>query len=483
MTFTLIGAVVLLLGLLIMLAGTRMQMLGFVLCCAVLNGSATIIITALGSVSIAPGLFATGLLFVRCVLPGSGHEPLMTTSLADNGWLLLLVGYSVIGAFTLPFLFSTTVEVVPLRPSNNPLGLTVFPLRFSPQNITTAGYMLTTLLAAVSAHSAVRRPGASSQVVRLASVIGLTQVAIGWGAAFARGTPLQAVFDWFRNGYYMQLDQSFEGVARLTGISPEPSLYASFSLIWFVFNTELWLRSVDRRWTGPASLALFLTLAASTSTTAYVGLSAYAAVILVRQVFFVGTIPAAKGLVIGACLLTLLAGVLALAIGSEEIARTLSRMFRLTTTEKLDSSSAAARMFWAKQGLNAFVQSWGLGIGVGSFRSSSILTAVIGSSGLIGIVSLVIYLFTVFRPFAGSTWRRTGAFDTDVSSAAAWTVIMVLIPASVSAPSPDPGLVWGLLAGMCLGLRRGPLLIVPNQRGQTASIPVLLWREAPRTAG
>jgi hypothetical protein len=108
---------------------------------------------------------------------------------------------------------------------------------------------------------------------------------------------------------------------------------------------------------------------------------------------------------------------------------------------------------------------------------------VIGSSGLIGIVSLVIYLFTVFRPFAGSTWRRTGAFDTDVSSAAAWTVIMVLIPASVSAPSPDPGLVWGLLAGMCLGLRRGPLLIVPNQRGQTASIPVLLWREAPRTAG
>jgi hypothetical protein len=89
----------------------------------------------------------------------------------------------------------------------------------------------------------------------------------------------------------------------------------------------------------------------------------------------------------------------------------------------------------------------------------------------------------VFRPLNGATWRRTGMLEADVASAAAWTIVMVLVPASVSAPSPDPGLTWGLLAGLSLGLRRGGMLMIPAQRGQTSSIPVLLWREAPGGSG
>jgi hypothetical protein len=73
MTFTLIGAIVALIGLVIMLTGTRLQMLCFVLICAVFNGSATMIITALGSVSIPPALLATGLLFLRCILRGTNR--------------------------------------------------------------------------------------------------------------------------------------------------------------------------------------------------------------------------------------------------------------------------------------------------------------------------------------------------------------------------------------------------------------------------
>ena len=58
------------------------------------------------------------------------------------------------------------------------------------------------------------------------------------------------------------------------------------------------------------------------------------------------------------------------------------------------------------------------------------------------------------------------------------TVVRSLVPASVSAPSPDPGLDWGLLAGLSLGLRRhayGLYLAAPRQ---TRSDPVGLVGEA-----
>ena len=478
MIITLIGLVVAAIGLILLGVGTRLQMLCFVLFCGLFNGSATLIITALGSVSIQPALLAALFLVLRCALPGRRSAPVLGSALADNGWLLLLVGYSAIGAFLLPALFQGSIAVVPLRPSNNPLGLTAYPLRFSPQNITTAAYMSLTLVGAICAHMAVRRADAAARIARLASVIALAHVATGWSAAALRNTPLQAVFAFFRNGHYMQLDQDFGGMARLTGISPEPSLYASYGLVWFLFVTELWLRSVDRRWTGPAALALFLTLLASTSTTAYVGLAAYSAVLLIRQTFLVGTIPAGKGLVIAACLAALLATLLALVAGSDAVASGLARMLRLTTSDKLSSGSGVARLLWAKQGLTAFAASWGLGIGAGSFRSSSILAAILGSSGIVGIASLLLYLRRVFRPTAQTTWRRTGLAELDVASAASWAALMSLVPASVSAPSPDPGLVWGLLAGLSLGLRRhayGLYLAAPRQ---TRSDPVGLVGEA-----
>lgn len=426
MTPTFIGALVAMAGFLLLCTASRLAMLQFVLACALLNGAAVATIPALGSVSIPPALLAAGFLLLRCILPARRSEPLFGTSFADNGWLLLLVGYSAAGAFTLPFLFAGEIAVVPLRPSNNPLGLTPYPLRFSPQNITTACYMLLTLVGAVCAHAAVRRVDAAARLARSGSVIALTHAALGWFAALARDTPADAVFQALRNGHYMQLDQAFEGFARLTGISPEPSLYASFALVWFVFTAELWLRSVDRRWSGPAALALGLTLLASTSSTAYVGLAAWSAVMLVRQVFLVGTIPARKGLVVAACAATLGVSALALAAGSDEAARALARVLRLTTTDKLDSGSGVARFLWARQGVEAFVQSWGLGIGAGSFRSSSILTAILGSSGLIGIAALALFLRQVFRPFSIHTWRRAGVPETDVSAAAAWAVVLVL---------------------------------------------------------
>ncbi len=478
MSLTLIGAVVLAIGLVLLLAASTFAMLAFALVCSLFNGSAALVVTGLGNVSVPPVVVGAGFLLVRCLLPARHGRGLLSASLADNAWLALFAGYSVAGAFILPFLFAGTIDLVPLRPSNNPLGLIAQPLRFSPQNITTAGYMAGTLIAALCAHVAVRRSDAALRLARLGSVLGLVHAAIGWAALAAKGTALQAVVSLFRNGIYMQLDQSFAGFARISGISPEPSLYSSYGLIWFVFTTELWLRDLDRRWSGAAALALLFTLIASTSTTAYVGLFAYGAVLLVRQFLVISTISVAKGLTIVACLALLLAGALGLAAGTDEVVRAMGRVLRLTTAEKLESSSGVARFLWARQGLDAFLHSWGLGVGAGSFRSSSIVTAILGGSGAIGLAALLLYLARIFRPVTGASRLPAGTAGAAVSAAAAWTVGLMLIPASVSAPSPDPGLVWGLLAGAALGLRRLPAQYWLGWHRQTTSVPVALAHAA-----
>ena len=482
MTPTLLGLILLAPGLIILLTGSRQDMLAYVLAMALFNGSASLVLTALGNTSVQPAVVATGLLLLRCVLPerhrarlpgaaampgtGSGAGS-MTAALSANGWLVLFVGYAFVGAYTLPFLFTGDLQVVPLRPTGSPTGLETHPLRFTPQNVTTSCYMLATLAAAVCAHVAASAPGATQRLARLASMIALAHAAIGWLAVALKGTALAGAVGFFRNGIYMQLDQSFDGVARITGISPETSLYVSFGFAWFVFAAELWLRNVDRRWSGPAALAMLVTLLASTSSTAYVGLAGYALLVPMRLAYLAGAVPARKVLTLAAIALVLLAAVLALVVQSEEFARWGARMLRLTTADKLTSSSGVARLFWARQGLTMFVASGGLGVGVGTFRSSSIVTAILGSGGVIAALAFALHMMRLFRPSERATWRPTGEPMADVAKAAAWAATVMLIPAAVSAPSPDPGLLWGLIAGSSLGLRRAAVLAasVPTVRG------------------
>ena len=429
-------------------------MLVFTFACTLLNGSAVLILTALGSVSIPPALAATGLLLLRTLLPernaGSGTA---AVAIQDNAWLIMMALYGFVGAYTLPFLFRNMIAVVPLRPTAG--AVTTLPLTFTTQNITTSFYILMTMFAAHAAHVTVNRPAAGLVIARLASITALIHAGLGWFGVVVRGTPLQVIVDLMRNGHYMQLSQSFESWARLSGISPEPSIYAAYGFSWLVLVTELWLRNVDRKWSGPAALILLLTLIASTSTTAYLGIGCYGLVIAFRMMFLSGSIPSNKSLLIFALGLSGVIVALSLIIFSDTLTATIARILRTTTSDKLSSGSGVVRYFWAKQGLEAFTVSSGLGIGVGSFRSSSIVTAVIGSGGVIAAIGLLLYVIRLFRPFRRETWQKTGDADVDTATACAWAAVMGLVPAAVSAPSPDPGILWGLFAGCALGLTRG----------------------------
>lgn len=474
MTITLFGALVALVGGWLMLRASTLAMLIFVMLTTLMGGSAAFYLST-GS-SILPAIEAVVLLAVRSVMPTYRVAGSLRSALDANLPLLLFTAYAVAGAIILPFVFAGSMDVAPLRPifSRNPFATA--PLGFTPQNLTSAGYILATLLGAVCAYAAVQPQRAERRIAHVVIIIAATHAALGFAGIAVAGTPLVVVFEFFRNALYNQLDQDVAGLSRMSGIFAEASNFASYGFIYFVFVTELWLRDIERRWAGAASLFLLTALIISTSTTAYVGLAGYAAILVIRQALFPATIAFSKIAVIFASLLFVIALMLAIFIASPEYLKVVDVVYRMMVVNKADSESGQVRLMWARQGIEAFWVSGGLGVGVGSFRSSSLGTAILGSMGVIGVATYFAQLLRVFQPLRQSTYLPSGDPRIDVGVAASWTVVAMTIPAFVSAPSADPGLNWGLIVGIALGLRsRRPLAgrVVADDfqaKAETASI-------------
>lgn len=468
MTPTLFGVLTAALGLLLLWRGSTVAMLQAVMMLSLMGGSAAIVLTSLGGSTVQPAILALAFLVARCLAPQPGQGYWLAQGMRDLAPLILFALYGAIGAFILPRLFAGSIYVTPLRPIPNGYIYAQFPLAFSPQNITSAVYLLSTLLAATCAYVAVRRAPDPAPIARAASVIAMIHAGLGLSSVVLAGTVWTLALKFVRNGYYAQLDQTVDGVARMTGIFPEAAVYASYGFIWLVFTCELWLRGIQPRYTGWGAAALAAALILSTSTTAYVGLGAYGFILFGRMAFAPRAIPLSKGLGLVASGLSALAGLMALAVIDPAIADALAQTGARLTVDKAQSASALQRAFWAKQGLTAFIASYGLGIGPGSFRSSSIALAVLGSTGVIGCAALALHLLRMFKPLARSTWIATHNPVRDTGTAAAWAVLVAMIPASVSAASPDPGFVWGILCGFALGLRRATETN-ENQRGSVTN--------------
>ncbi|WP_404480095.1 hypothetical protein [Novosphingobium sp. BL-52-GroH] len=480
MELTLIGAAQLLLGLGLFVFGSLRGLFAFVMVSTLLGGSAAINLTGLGGSSITPAHFALAFLVLRCVVPGNAPPVDILAALRGNAWLIAFVAYGVFAAFVLPRLFAGEIDVTPLRGQlrtryGTQLAriLAAAPLRFTTQNLTTAIYLTGTLMMALAAHTVLRARGAAQVLVRTGATIGIVHALLGFASVALKDTPANAVLEFFRNGSYAQLDHEWNGFVRMNGTWPEASSFASFGVVWFVFTFECWLRGVEARCTGPAALVLGVALVGGTSSSAYVGLALFGVILALRAMVTPGLFsPDRLAWLVLSLLCALVVATTLLAL-DPVLARSLRELLEHMTLDKADSFSGRQRLFWAAQGLHAFVVSHGLGIGPGSFRSSSLATAILGSVGVIGAVTYAGHLARAFRPLALSTWRRTGDADRDTAAAAAWAMLVGTGVASVSAPSCDPGLAFAILSGATIGLRSSPRATARSaDDGIMAPIPV-----------
>ncbi len=496
MELTFIGAVQVLIGLTLFVAGSVEAMFAFALVSAIFGGSAALQLPVLGNSSIPPIQFALLFVAMRLLVPGAGQMAAVGRALRANGWLVGFVIYGLALAFIAPRLFAGQMEVTPLRGRVEARYVSTFayvyavrPLVPSPQNLTTAAYLVGTLIAGIVSFVACGRERGRAVLVRTLAAVGIAHALIGFASVVIRGTPAEVVLAVFRNASYAQLDQSYNGFVRMTGLMPEASNFASYGLVLFVFSFECWLRRIDPRWTGPAAALLAAALALSTSSSAYVGLPAYAAIVAVRSLIFPGALPADRALWIGGALLVLVSVCCAVMIWQPHFADSFAGMIRHMTIEKSETLSAQQRRFWAWQGLYAFVESGGIGIGPGSFRSSSLATAVLGCTGVIGAITLLMHILSAFSPLRHSTWAPVEDKALSTAAAASWAMVMGVAIASISSPTCDPGTDFAIMSGAALALRRMQTAARPAQApapvaeppGQPGSAPEPFLLATPAT--
>jgi hypothetical protein len=472
---TFVGIAIFLAGLIIFISYRTRASMALLLACGPLGGSAAVLLN-FGS-SIPPVEFALGVAITHLALIKSNH-PLIGPSIRSN-WPL--IGFAVTAAalaYIGPRIFYDQMSLPSMRSAHLRSLYETFPLRPSSQNITTAIYILGTTLAAVFSCAFSMQEGSWRYFVKTAVIVGWINVALGIGSMFAKGTPLHIFYDLLRNASYAQLDQEFQGLVRVYGAFPEASGYSAYAFVWFCFCAECWIRNVLPRWTGPAALGMFIILFISTSSTAYVGLAAYL-LFTVPRIALTGTLDRSRKLAV-LLILALAAFIVGgVVVGAHpKLGTSFYNMLQRMTLDKAQSSSGLQRAFWAREGMLAFVKSYGLGVGPGSFRTSGIIAAILGSTGVIGAIFIIVYLIIVFKPLHASTWEAVNDDEVSTGVAASWTALFALVPYGLSAPTPDPGVNFALLAGMALGLRRASL--ARSKRIRTAGLSIA--QGAPRGA-
>ena len=436
MTPTILGGILIAAGCWLLLRGGVVAMFGLVVVSSLFGGSAAFLLPALGGSSVA--------------LPGSGQSDLVGASLRDNLPLAIFVVYGVVMAIVGPRLFGDLIRVAPMRQANGPLFATL-PLAATSQNLTTAFYMTGTLLRAAGSYVACRDPRGLRMLVGAGIVTAWAHVGFGILSVFGDNGVAAATLGFFRNAGYAQLNQEVEGVVRITGIQPEPSSFAVVSVGWVAFMFECWSLKVRPRATGPLALSLFVILIAATSTSGYVGLVSYGAIRLCLAFSRGGT---RRSLSLLALVFAAIIGGAALTYLYPAVLDSAARIYDAVIAKKQSSDSGLQRAFWARQGLEVFVASNGLGIGPGSFRSSSIVTAIIGSTGVIGAAAFVAYLARLAIGQAGP--RPTSAEDerARIGIAATWAALSYFFVAAVVSASPDPTAFFAIFAGAGLAARR-----------------------------
>ena len=450
---TYIGMIQAVVGIAIVLAGTPRVAFLFLVLCSLLDGSAAIILPALGGSSIPPVQFALLFVFMRILVPKGGLYGYLPQAVRANAWLLLFCFYGVANAVIGPRLFAGQVTVFPMRPDPAAGLFNLIPLAPTSQNLTAGSYLLGALLLAIASYVFCRARGAADTLIKMAVWGGWFFVVTGLLDLVSRGTPVEDALAVFRNGDYVQLSGDVDGFVRIRGLMPEASTFAGACFTFFVINAELWYRSIRSSPTGLLTTLTGLLLVMSTSSTAYVALAGYSIFFFLRAILLPGALPQGKMVQVAVFGFVVLFFVSIAMVLVPALPEAIYKMIYTMTVDKSNSELGRQRMFWAMLGVKGFLESYGLGIGPGSFRSSSMIMAIIGSMGIIGLASFVMYLLAVFQPLRRSSWGMGADRIQTLGGGIASAAVVSLIPAAVGSPQPSPAATFSILVGAALALR------------------------------
>ncbi|MET3660360.1 hypothetical protein [Aquamicrobium ahrensii] len=352
--------------------------------------------------------------------------------------IVVLMFHALIGAVLFPRLFAGQTSV--FIASRTSRGVYETALGPSSANVTQTAYFTLGILVFVALCLLLRRRETLLDVKRgfflwfgLHTAMGMLDLA---GKMAGAGDVLAPI----RTASYAMLTLTMEGgFWRIAGSYSEASTFGAVSLAGLAFSYTYWRRT-NSRFAAAIAAALFLLLLLSTSTTAYVGLALLGvpvALSLARSL--VSAKPNLQDVLLVVLMALLCLVVMAVSLYNAQFFEPLVRLIDQMVTHKMSSASGQERAYWNYKSLQAFFDTNGLGIGLGSSRASSWPIAVLSQLGVVGATLIAMLLAALVWPRGRSRQPFDAEADAIMASARA-SALAVLLAASLAGGLADPGM-------------------------------------------
>jgi len=370
------------------------------------------------------------------------------------GLLTLLMIYVLVTAYLYPRIFAGAFRLFPLNGAGTKTLLSP-----TSSNITQPIYVTSSIgMAFVFAY------GGQSPLFRkhflLAVLVGALVLLASGYIDFGLGKV--GHLDWlaqFHNATYRVLDADMvAGQTRVVGFEPEASDFgqlAVFALSLLVFLRRSYTGALRNIVVPATALGLANLAYLSVSSGAFVGLAVLAALMAGQ---FIAEIVLARGLnaILLQKILFVIGGIVLGAIGltlvpPAEVAH-IHLVLDSVLFQKQYSSSYIERNSWTRAGIDAFLHTDGVGVGVGSVRTSNWAVNFLASTGIVGVVLLGLFALKTSLPPAG----RINAECRQLARGLKLAFIPGLVISLLSGTTPDPGVGLMISFGMIYAVTRTP---------------------------
>lgn len=446
-----IGIVTLLVGVICLLRGSGPTVIAFSIF-PVFGGAAALLF---GSTGIQPGHLFLGFLLISALLLHGNPSSVVDRAFQSPSfvWLVLLVVYGVLVGYFAPRLLQDTMTIVPLGPQAGAGSGGTIPLGPVSGNFTQAVYLFADLVTFSLILAIASTPRGFRHVAIGLLCFGAANVFFGIADLISPGTPLVDLLSYIRNASYtFHADELVAGMRRIIGSWPEASAFAGASMAVVGYCGTLWICGRHNKVSGLLFVASCILIVRSTSSGGIAGLPVCLAILYATSLFRCGgsTGTRASLAVVLAFPTAALLFVFVLIL-SRDLYQQVYDFMDVTILSKPTSLSALERGSWNASGLSNFFDSYGLGVGLGTVRTSSFAVALLSNVGVPGTIFFLLFLLAGVLLARGTA--RT--YEADVGLAARNGCLCLIVGALISGSTVDLGLIFFIMAGLRSAVSRG----------------------------
>ncbi len=402
-----------------------------------------------GGVNVLPQS-ACAALFVCKVLSQRGNITRGIESALDPQRMILFtafVVYAVFGALILPRTFLGLFEVVPI--SAPMFGTDI--LRPASGNYTQSCYIMLSYGTALAFSTIGQSDALRIHYLRALLWAAYVLVLTGIIDLITYNLHIGFVLEPFRTATYSFLvDVEAEGAKRVVGLMTEASSFGTVCvglMASLVFLRPFYKQGLEHLLALGAIVLLGIMTILSTSSTGLVGLAVlvfiYGADLLYRTLDTSNKRRdqiTQEFTVIFLVMFVVVAGTLL----KPSLLDPVSTMIDGLLYEKAKSASYAERTMWTRIGWQAFLDTGGMGAGLGSIRVSNWAVSILGSTGLFGAMLMFGFIAQQALTMPRSLSKERAAFGTALKLSLLPTLAMYLVVATI----PDIGIAVASMLGL-----------------------------------